>query len=86
MQLSLHVCKLALSSLCAACAAGIARAGAGSAQPLLQHLYRTRAAAYRDAIREFVEGYRCTRPRTVVAKATKTCCVHAVRDENKRHP
>ncbi len=59
-------------------AAGIARAGAGSAQPLLQHLYRTRAAAYRDAIREFVEGYRCARqpcmlhkgPCTMLASAT----------------
>jgi len=35
-----------------------ARAGAMAARPYLRELYQTRAAAYRDGVREFVLGYR----------------------------
>ncbi|BBN17281.1 hypothetical protein MPTK1_7g13310 [Marchantia polymorpha subsp. ruderalis] len=35
-----------------------ARAGGEKLRPALQRLYMTRAAAYRDALRSFVEGYR----------------------------
>lgn len=35
-----------------------ARAGAQAARPYLRELYQTRAAAYRDGVREFVLGYR----------------------------
>ena len=39
-------------------AVGAAKGGAQSAKPLLQNLYRTRASAYQQAVRSFVEGYR----------------------------
>ncbi|GBG64600.1 hypothetical protein CBR_g45657 [Chara braunii] len=35
----------------------IAKAGANGAVPMLQQLYLTRAAAYRDGLRSFVQGY-----------------------------
>ncbi|BDA45108.1 hypothetical protein COCOBI_06-5880 [Coccomyxa sp. Obi] len=37
---------------------GVARSGAESVKPVLQQLYRTRAAAYQEAVRSFVQGYR----------------------------
>lgn len=40
------------------CIASTARAGAEAVRPMLQQLYATRAAAYRDGVREFVLGYR----------------------------
>ena len=39
-------------------AVGAAKGGADSVRPLLQDLYRTRASAYQQAVRSFVEGYR----------------------------
>lgn len=39
-------------------AAAVARSGAESAKPALQELYRTRAAAYQEAVQAFVQGYR----------------------------
>ncbi|KAK9821259.1 hypothetical protein WJX74_004371 [Apatococcus lobatus] len=38
--------------------AAVARGGAKTIQPYLQQLYQTRASAYRDAVQEFVKGYR----------------------------
>ncbi|KAK9867519.1 hypothetical protein WJX84_005468 [Apatococcus fuscideae] len=38
--------------------AAVARGGAKSIQPYLQKMYQTRASAYRDAVQEFVKGYR----------------------------
>jgi len=38
--------------------ASASRAGAEALRPALRQLYRTRAAAYRDAVFSFVEGYR----------------------------
>ncbi len=38
-------------------AALAARAGAEHIRPALQRLYMTRATAYRDALKSFVEGY-----------------------------
>ncbi|EIE21066.1 hypothetical protein COCSUDRAFT_48258 [Coccomyxa subellipsoidea C-169] len=37
---------------------GVARSGAESVKPILQQLYRTRAAAYQEAVSSFVQGYR----------------------------
>ncbi|CAL8469150.1 g8691 [Coccomyxa elongata] len=37
---------------------GVAKSGAESVKPVLQQLYRTRAAAYQEAVRSFVQGYR----------------------------
>lgn len=34
-----------------------ARAGAEHIKPALQRIYMTRASAYRDALKSFVEGY-----------------------------
>ena len=39
-------------------AVGAAKGGATSVKPILQNLYRTRASAYQQAVRSFVEGYR----------------------------
>lgn len=39
------------------CAALAARAGAEHIKPALQRIYMTRATAYRDALKSFVEGY-----------------------------
>ena len=39
------------------CAALAARAGAEHIRPALQRIYMTRASAYRDALKSFVEGY-----------------------------
>ena len=39
-------------------AVGAAKGGADSMRPLLQDLYRSRASAYQQAVRSFVEGYR----------------------------
>ncbi len=39
-------------------AVGVARSGAESVKPILQQLYRTRAAAYQEAVSSFVQGYR----------------------------
>ncbi len=36
-------------------AVGVARSGAESVKPVLQQLYRTRAAAYQEAVRSFVQ-------------------------------
>lgn len=36
-------------------AVGVARSGAESVKPILQQLYRTRAAAYQEAVRSFVQ-------------------------------
>lgn len=38
-------------------AALASRAGSETLRPALQRLYMTRASAYRDALRSFVEGY-----------------------------
>ncbi|KAK9908489.1 hypothetical protein WJX75_008593 [Coccomyxa subellipsoidea] len=38
--------------------AGVARSGAANLKPMLQQLYRTRAAAYQEAVSSFVQGYR----------------------------
>jgi len=35
-----------------------ARGGAKSLVPFLQHIYNTRAAAYRDAVKQFIAGYK----------------------------
>lgn len=37
---------------------GTAKSGAEAVKPILQRLYRTRAEAYRQAINEFVNGYK----------------------------
>lgn len=42
----------------AAAAAAATVTGSEALRPALRHLYRTRAAAYRDAVFSFVEGYR----------------------------
>lgn len=42
---------------CLNCAALAARAGAEHIKPALQRIYMTRASAYRDALKSFVEGY-----------------------------
>ena len=42
----------------AAAAAAATVSGSEALRPALRHLYRTRAAAYRDAVFSFVEGYR----------------------------
>jgi hypothetical protein len=42
----------------AAAAAAASATGSEALRPALRHLYRTRAAAYRDAVFSFVEGYR----------------------------
>ena len=39
-------------------AVGAAKGGATRVKPILQDLYRTRASAYQQAVRSFVEGYR----------------------------
>ena len=39
-------------------AVGVAKGGTDGVKPLLQDLYRTRASAYQQAVRSFVEGYR----------------------------
>ena len=39
-------------------AVGAAKGGATRVKPILQNLYRTRASAYQQAVRSFVEGYR----------------------------
>jgi hypothetical protein len=62
---SLCVCRekkvmLNLYSMCVCVfgfAALAARAGAEHIRPALQRLYMTRATAYRDALKSFVEGY-----------------------------
>lgn len=42
---------------CLHSAALAARAGAEHIKPALQRIYMTRASAYRDALKSFVEGY-----------------------------
>lgn len=39
-------------------AADTAKAGARAARPYLRDIYESRAAAYRDGVRQFVLGYR----------------------------
>lgn len=48
--------RLHVKSTCN-CAALAARAGAEHVKPALQRIYMTRASAYRDALKSFVEGY-----------------------------
>jgi len=53
--------KASAADSATAAAAGAARAavrGADALRPGLQHLFRSRAAAYRDAVFSFAEGYR----------------------------
>lgn len=46
-----------MTSLLELCAALAARLGAEHIRPALHRLYMTRASAYRDALKSFVEGY-----------------------------
>ncbi len=55
-------------------AVGAAKGGATSVKPILQNLYRTRASAYQQAVRSFVDGYRegfAEPPRSMAAWGTQ---------------
>jgi hypothetical protein len=60
-----------------------ARAGALAARPYLRELYQTRAAAYRDGVREFVLGYREAFRDNLLSEAAR---LKRQADENLRPP
>lgn len=53
--LLLQTCIAGILTFSHLTAVGVAKSGAESVKPVLQQLYRTRAAAYQEAVRSFVE-------------------------------